>query len=95
MFQQTEEGVIVSLYVQANAAKSEIVGEYNSALKIKIKAPPVDGKANEEIIRFLSKKLKIQQNKFEFLKGDKSKNKRILIHGLSLAIAKELLGHPL
>jgi uncharacterized protein (TIGR00251 family) len=91
MFQQTEKGVIISLYILPNAPKSQVIGEHNGALKIKIQAPPVDGKANEEIVRFLSKKLEISKSKIEILKGDKSKLKKVLIEGLSLEQIKSML----
>lgn len=79
MFQQTAEGVIILLYVQPQAPKSEVIGPYNGALKIKIKAPPTEGKANDEIIRFLSELTGLAKSKIEILKGDKSRNKKILI----------------
>ncbi|GIL16648.1 MAG: UPF0235 protein [Oligoflexia bacterium] len=91
MFQETSEGVIISLHVQPQAPKSQIIGEYNNCLKIKIKAPPVDGKANDEIIRFFSEILHCSKNKIEILKGDKSKQKKILVRGFSLTDVQTLL----
>lgn len=82
--QNKNNGVTLTLTIQANAHKSEIVGLYNDTLKIKIKAPPVDGKANKEIISFLSEKLGITQKNIEILKGDKNKNKIVLLMGESL-----------
>jgi uncharacterized protein len=91
MLEQTEEGVIVSLYVLPNAPKSEIIGEYNNSLKIKIQSPPVDGKANEEIVRFFSKKLEISKSKIALLKGDKSKLKKLLVKDISIDKIKSML----
>ena len=91
MFQDVQEGVKISLFVQPNAPKSQIVGEYNNQLKIKIKAPPVDGKANEAIIEFFSELLGIPQNRVEILRGDKSKGKVILVHGMKQAQVAGLL----
>ncbi len=82
--QNKNNGVTLTLTIQANAHKSEIIGLYNDTLKIKIKAPPVDGKANKEIISFLSEKLGITQKNIEILKGDKNKNKIVLLMGESL-----------
>ncbi len=93
MFQTSVEGVIISLHIQPNAPKSEIIGEYNGALKIKIKAPPIDGKANAEIETFLAKTLKLSKSKVEILKGEKSKLKKVLIRGLTEAQLRELLLH--
>ncbi|PIS10047.1 MAG: YggU family protein [Bdellovibrio sp. CG10_big_fil_rev_8_21_14_0_10_47_8] len=84
MFRETPEGVQISLYVQPNAPRSMIIGEHNGALKIKIKAPPVEGKANEEIVRFFAELLDLPKSKVEMLRGEKSRGKTVLIHGLSL-----------
>ncbi len=92
MFQKTESGLVVSLHVQPNAPKSEVIGEFNGALKIKIKAPPVDGKANSEIQRFLSELLGVAKNQIEILKGDKSKQKKVLIRGMSENVFKASIG---
>lgn len=86
------EGVVVSLHVVANAAKNEIIGPYNNALKIKIKSPPVDGKANAEIESFLAKKLGIAKNQVKILKGDKSKIKKVLIRGVAIAAVTKAFG---
>jgi len=91
MFKENEEGVVISLFVQPNAPKSSIIGEYNQLLKIKIKSPPVEGKANDEIVRFFSEVFHIAKNKVEILSGDKSKQKRVLIKGLSASQIQEVL----
>jgi uncharacterized protein len=91
MLADTDEGVIISLAVLANAPKSEIIGEHNGALKIKIKAPPVDGKANAEIIAFFSGLTGLPKNQIEILRGDKSNKKKILIHGLYSSQIQEVL----
>lgn len=92
MFQTTEKGdVIITLYVIPNAPKNEIVGEYNQALKVKIHAPPVEGKANDEILRFFSKFLNVSKSQIQILKGDKSKLKKILISNMNIEKLKELI----
>jgi len=91
MFKQTDEGVEISLYIQPKASKTEIIGEHNGSLKIKIKAPPVDGQANAEVIEFLSKALGIPKRQVEFLKGDKSREKKVRILGLSLEQVRSAL----
>ncbi len=92
MFTQTEEGVKISLFVQPNAPKSMIIGEYNGHLKIKIKAPPVEGKANDTIMEFFSEVLDIPQRRIELLKGDKSKNKTLMIRNMKIEELKSKLG---
>lgn len=63
--------------IQPNAKKNEVVGNYSDALKIKIKAPPIDSKANQELIRFLSEILKISKSQVSVCHGETSKNKLI------------------
>lgn len=83
MIKDVSNGIQVTLYVQPNASKSEVIGPFNNALKIKIHAPPVDGKANEEIIYFFSKLLKIPKKNIDLLKGDFGRNKVLQILGIS------------
>lgn len=56
-----------------------VVGEHGDRLKIKIKAPPVDGKANEEIIEFLCYTLGLKLNQAEIISGFASKSKNVLL----------------
>jgi uncharacterized protein (TIGR00251 family) len=92
MFAKTPEGVIISLYIQPGASKTEVIGEHNGLLKIKIKAPPVDGKANEEVLRFLSKVLNVSKSQIEILKGDKSREKKVLVRSTEIeAVQKSLI----
>lgn len=67
----------LTVKIQPNAKKSEIVGYEGDALKIRIKAPPVEGKANEELIRFLSKKWKVPKSEIRIMHGQHSKTKMI------------------
>ena len=58
------------------SSKNEIVGELpDGTIKIKLKAPPVDGEANTELIKFLSKEWKIPKSSIKILKGLTSKTK--------------------
>lgn len=75
------EGLILLIHVQPGARNTEIVGLYGEPprLKIKLKAPPVEGKANQELIRFLSDLLGVAKNSIEILRGDKSSRKDLCI----------------
>ncbi len=72
---------ILKIYVQPGASKNEIVGLYGrpARLKIKIKAPPVDGEANDEVTRFISKLLGISKGRVQLQKGLTSRQKDLLI----------------
>ncbi len=69
----------LKVWVQPNAKKNEIDGEFDGCLKVKIKAPPVEGKANKELLRFLCKILGVKSKNLEIKTGEKSRKKVILI----------------
>lgn len=73
--------VLLKIYVMPGARKSEIVGLFGEPLRLKIKisAPPIDGAANKELIKFLSKKLKLPKSALELIRGETSRNKDILV----------------
>lgn len=55
---ESNQGLILKLYVQPAAKKTEVVGLVNDEIKIRLAAPPVDGKANKVLLKFLKKVLK-------------------------------------
>ena len=65
------------------SSKSEICIDKTGSIKIYLNSPPVDGKANIEIIKLLSQKLKIAKSYISIDKGEKGKKKRVLITGMS------------
>lgn len=65
------------------ASRSEIVGEYDGSLKVKLASPPVDGAANAELIKLFAKKFDVSRGDVEIVSGETSKNKRIKINNLS------------
>ena len=77
--QKTKDGFIIKIHVVPNSSKTMIVGEHGDRLKIKIKAPPVDGKANDEIIEFLCELLDLKLSQAELVTGQTSKSKNVLL----------------
>jgi uncharacterized protein (TIGR00251 family) len=73
----------IKIKVEPRSSKSEIVGAYGDALKVKLTSPPVEGKANKELIELLSKKLKVRKKDIEIISGQSSKNKVVKIAGLT------------
>lgn len=65
------------------ASRSEIVGEHDGSLKVKLASPPVDGAANAELIKLFAKKFGVSKSDIEIVSGETSKNKRIKINNLS------------
>ena len=58
------------------------MGRHGDAIKIRIKAPPVDGAANEELIRFLAKRFGVPRSAVQLLSGGSSRDKRVAIAGM-------------
>lgn len=81
-FQERDGSVKFAVRVIPRSSKSEIVGEQNGALKVKLKSPPVDGAANEELIRFLAKLLGVGRSSIEIVHGKSSRIKLIRIDGV-------------
>ncbi len=80
---ETAEGVIFGLQVVPRSSQSKVVGCQGDALKIKITAPPVEGKANEESIRFLASLLGVRKDQVHIVGGLKAKRKTVAVTGLS------------
>lgn len=78
-FTQKPDCIILTIYAKPNAKKTNIVGITEQRLNIAVKAKPVEGEANKEIIRFLSKLLKIPQKQITIVSGIKSRQKKIQI----------------
>lgn len=74
------------------ASRTEVQEIHGDELKIRLNAPPVDGKANQSLIKFLSKKLRIPKGAIELLSGDTSRSKRLAISGLNSQEIAEMLG---
>jgi len=83
--------LILSVYIVPRSSKTEVVGPYGDALKIKLNAPPVDGRANEELVYFLSKKLKISKSNIKMISGFNQKRKVLSITGLQISNIQALL----
>ncbi|WP_297481118.1 DUF167 domain-containing protein [Thermococcus sp.] len=88
---ETKEGTILLIYVHPKAKKNKIEGidEWRGRLKVKIKAPPVEGKANKEVVKFFSKLLGTE---VVILKGETSREKDLVVRGLSKEEVKKKLG---
>lgn len=80
MIEKSREGVILKIYVQPRAERTEIyeVDEWRGRLKVRIRAPPVGGKANREVEKFFSKILRAQVS---IIRGVTSREKDLLIRG--------------
>ncbi|NJE26806.1 YggU family protein [Thermococcus sp. MV5] len=91
MIKESKEGIILQIYVQPKAKRTEIDGvdEWRKRLKVKVKVPPVEGKANKEIVKFFSKLIGAEVS---LIKGETSREKDLLIRGVSIEEVKKKLG---
>jgi uncharacterized protein (TIGR00251 family) len=80
---ESKNGIIFNIHVIPRSAKCGIAGIQADALKIKITAPPIEGRANAECIRLLSDTLGIKKNQITIVSGHKSKKKTVAIGGLN------------
>ncbi|MGB7207664.1 MAG: DUF167 domain-containing protein [Pyrinomonadaceae bacterium] len=91
-FTEKNGAVIFTIRVVPRASKSEIVGEVEGNLKVRISAPPVDGAANDEVVRVLAKAFGVAKSNVVIVAGQTSKTKRIRITGVTAAQLQKILG---
>jgi len=90
--QARPDGVTVALYVQPRASRTEIVGEQDGALKIRLTSPPVDGAANKLCCEFIAKHCGVPKRNVTLLSGETSRHKRLLIVGVDASTVAAALG---
>jgi len=83
--------VTLSVRIQPRASKNEAVRLENGSLKIRLTAPPVDGAANEALVKFLAHAFSIAKSQVEIVSGHTSRDKIVRINGVSSDDAESLL----
>jgi uncharacterized protein (TIGR00251 family) len=73
--------VLLKVQVVPRASRSQIVGEHNGALRIRLAAAPVDGAANEELVRLVARTLKLPKSSVQITSGHNSRLKQLKITG--------------
>jgi len=83
LLRYSEDGGVITFQVRVvpRASRTEIAGEHDGALRVRVTAPPVDGAANEEVIRLLARALGVPRSHVEIVSGQTSKLKRVKVHG--------------
>ena len=82
---EKDGAVRLPVHAKPRAKKSKVVGERGDAVEIALAAPPVDGAANEELVRFLAEVLGLAKRDVELVRGDTSREKLVAIRSLPLA----------
>jgi uncharacterized protein (TIGR00251 family) len=71
--------LVLQLRIQPRASRDEIVGPYGGSLKVRITAPPVDGRANVHLVNFLARAFGVSRSAVELLSGGSGRDKRVRI----------------
>jgi len=79
----------ISVRVVPRASKTEVVGEFDSALRVKLAAPPVDGAANDELVEVLAKTFKVARGSVEIVRGSNSRSKQVKVAGPDPTVLKK------
>lgn len=88
---QASNGIIFSVKLVPNSSFSKIVDYTEEYARVKICAPPIENKANKELISFCSKLFDVNKSKIEIISGEKSKLKKILIKDTKLDVLTQKL----
>jgi uncharacterized protein len=88
---QTAEGTIIVVTVQPRASKNELAGIHEDTLKVRITAPPVEGEANKECLKFFAKVFAVPKSRMAIVHGQKSRRKTILIRGVVPELLQNIL----
>lgn len=94
MIREVDGGVEVTLHLQPRASRTEVVGVHGDAIKLRVAAPPVDGEANEELIRFLAKALGVTKTQVAIVSGTTGRKKRVRVEGVDPVQAERVLLRP-
>ena len=78
-FRWQESDLLISCHLQPRASKDEFSGLHGESLKIRIKAPPVEGKANSYLVKFLAKQFGVSKRDVTIISGELSREKRVRI----------------
>jgi hypothetical protein len=85
-------GTAVELWVQPRASSDEVNGLRDGAVKVRVSAPPVDGRANDALLRFLAKHLGVPRRALEIVRGQAGRRKTVRVEGLGPEETRKRLG---
>jgi hypothetical protein len=88
----TATGIRLRLHVQPRASRTELAGRHGDALKVRLAAPPVDGAANDALVRFLSDRLGVPRTAVRLEAGAGGRAKVVTVHGIGPEEARRRLG---
>ena len=89
---QGKHAVLIRVHVVLRASRDEVEGLHGGALRVRLRAPPVEGAANAALLALLAQVLGIRQNQVEIVSGWSSRNKVVAAQGLEMAEVERRLG---
>ena len=88
----TAKGVFIRVRVQPRASRDQVAGIQGEAIKIRISAPPVEGEANDALVKFLAKQLGVPRSAVEVVRGQTGRKKTVRVAGIRASEARRALG---
>jgi hypothetical protein len=86
-----DQGVILRLHVVPRSSRTQIAGRHGDALKIKLQAPPVDGKANKALCKFLARKARLPTSSVYLVSGESARAKQVMIECPNEAVRSSIM----
>jgi hypothetical protein len=84
MIEQRNNAVRVRVRVQPRASRTEVAGEHDGSLKVRVAASPVDGAANDELVRFIARRVGVAPSRIRIVRGEASRSKVVEIEGVDV-----------
>ncbi|MGI6638156.1 MAG: DUF167 domain-containing protein [Desulfobulbus sp.] len=88
---QADGSLLLRIHVQPRASQNQVTGLQGDALKIRLSAPPVDGKANKAVLAFLAALLSLPKSALSLKSGQQSRQKTVLVTGANEATIRSIL----
>lgn len=85
-------GVQLQLHVQPGASRTGLAGLHGDALKVRVAAPPAEGRANRELLAYLAELLGVARARIELVKGESGRRKTVMVQGIEIEEASRRLG---
>lgn len=83
-YQRDADGLTLHLYVQPGAKKTEIAGIHENELKIRLNTPPIEGRANKALLKYIAQIFKVPIRQVTLQRGDKSRHKILTVIGTGI-----------
>lgn len=90
-YEQNGERILLRVYTQPRASRTKIVGLHDEMLKVSCCSPPVDGKANKELVNYFARLFSCPKRDVEIVRGQSSRKKQIMLSGLTVDELQECL----